>query len=162
MTQTARKFFFIGLAAFILISISHFLKSSPEALLDKNAEPYKLNIIDSTQSQCWSEFPGKVGVVVITDSHHWSKVQQLAKKLENNSFSKGLFVIDYTGQEDEFFRNINGQYGCYFLQRFNGSSYAMYPFTHVPAYYLIDDSMIAQGPFYKRKDILQKLSLPSR
>ena len=125
----------------------------------ESQNPYAINLIGNDTIKSWDDIPGHYPLIAITDSEHWQLIEQLSKKLKKDfpDLTKGIFIIDYSGQDFEFFAQKSDKNNIWLLNDFDGSHYAVYPFQRIPAYYFIGDDNMARGPFYKRTQALRAM-----
>ena len=143
----------------LIVALSAFLFKDRARTSNQDSDLYKIEVQGHLEPLNWSDFEGRYPIIAITDKKHYESVEQLAIKLNEHfsTLSKGIFFLDYSGQEQDFFMTLQGQDRCWGLRNFDGSIFALYPFTRIPAYYYIDEALTAHGPFYKRKEIIQAL-----
>lgn len=125
---------------------------------------YTISLVNAPAINKWDEIPGRYPIIAITNKERWPYVEQLSGKI-NRDFKdefKGVFLIDYSGQDLDFFSSISAKDRVWLLDGFDGSHYALYPFTKIPAYYFIDEQYMAQGPFYKRSELLRAVLAADR
>ena len=143
----------------IILSIIFFGTIFYSQTLNKSEDvSYKIKLVGDPIVSTWEELEGRYPIIAITNKERWPYVEALSKKINTKYYQdfKGVFLIDYSGEEYDFFSKISGKNKVWLLDSFDGSHYALYPFTKIPAYYYIDNHNIAHGPFYKRGELLQK------
>ena len=106
----------------------------------------------------FSDFEGMFPVIVVTNQEKLDLVSQLAKKFleANNDLCKGVYILEYPEQNsitlsEEMPSNL------WVIKNFDGSLYALYPFSKLPSYYFIKSNQIAAGPYEKRIDLLDAM-----
>lgn len=104
-------------------------------------------------------FEGLFAVIAITDQEHFGEVTQLAEKLsqDQSGLSKGVFVLEYPDEDHLVWPEHSSPKNLWILRGFDGSRYALYPFSQVPSYYFIKRNQIASGPYEKRVDLLKAM-----
>lgn len=149
----------LPLFCFLALVLVAFLSKKYTSSQTSDLDPYSIYVEGSEREKSWSDFEGQYPIIAVTDSEHFALTRELALKLQKHFFplTKGIFLLDYSGQEQEFFATIQGEENCWSLKNFDGSIYALYPFTKIPAYYFIDEMQTAHGPFYQRKELVRQL-----
>ena len=143
----------------IILSITLFGAIFYLQILNKSEDlSYKIKLVGEPMVSTWAQLEGRYPIIAITNKERWPYVEALSKKIniKYQQDFKGVFLIDYSGEEYDFFSQVSGKNKVWLLDSFDGSHYALYPFTKIPAYYYIDKHNIAHGPFYKRSELLQK------
>ena len=108
----------------------------------------------------WEDKVGTWAIVVYLEPRDWDALEPWLVYWSKKPALKFIAVVDYTGANQGFFKDKIETLKCpcvQLLDKFDSSPFAVMPMSHAPAAYRIDPNKIAQGPFYRYCELLDRV-----